>query len=228
MSILDWAKEEIEIAKAFEGKDTAECEFDYGCACYDSALKAFESLRDDGHSGMSIQITRNILNRLIDGKPLRPIEDIPEVWGDGEYDVDRGCTTYRCKRMSALFKYVYDDGHIEYWDVDRYYCCDINTGTTFTGGLARKIIHEMYPIAMPYWPTKPYKVMCEECLTNQANGDFDTVGILQIVEPTGEQIIIDRFFKEAETDFVEINKLEYQARLKMAEELENSQVKPSL
>ena len=28
--------------------------WDYGCACYESALKAFESLCEDGHSGYSI------------------------------------------------------------------------------------------------------------------------------------------------------------------------------
>ena len=42
---------------------------EYGCACYRSALKAFNSLMEDEHSGMSIiGITRNILNRLIAGK----------------------------------------------------------------------------------------------------------------------------------------------------------------
>lgn len=39
-------------------------EFDYGCACYESALKAFESLLEDGHSGFSIKITQSILDRL--------------------------------------------------------------------------------------------------------------------------------------------------------------------
>lgn len=43
-------------------------------------MRAFESLLGDGHSGMSIGITKNILNRLIDGKPLTPIEDTEDVW----------------------------------------------------------------------------------------------------------------------------------------------------
>ena len=32
------------------------------------------------HSGFSIGITMNILNRLVQCKPLTPIEDTPDVW----------------------------------------------------------------------------------------------------------------------------------------------------
>ena len=80
MSMLDWAKREVEIACNKENPDRKEGEFDYGCACYESALKAFESLCDDGHSGCSIGFTKAILNRLIDGMPLTPIEDIDDIW----------------------------------------------------------------------------------------------------------------------------------------------------
>ena len=37
-------------------------------------------LLDDEHSGLSIQITKMILDKLIDGKALTPIEDVPESW----------------------------------------------------------------------------------------------------------------------------------------------------
>ena len=70
MSLLDWAKNEIEIACKKERGSAPNNEWDYGCACYESALKAFECLCEHGHSGMSIGITKNILNRLIDGKCL--------------------------------------------------------------------------------------------------------------------------------------------------------------
>lgn len=71
MSMMEWAKREVEIASKRERGDKPESEWDYGCACYDSALKAFESLCGDGHSGFSIGITKGILNRLIERKPLR-------------------------------------------------------------------------------------------------------------------------------------------------------------
>lgn len=66
MSMMEWAKREVEIASKRERGDKPESEWDYGCACYDSALKAFESLCGDGHSGFSIGITKGILNRLIE------------------------------------------------------------------------------------------------------------------------------------------------------------------
>ena len=70
MSMIEWAKREIEIAQKRERGNASDGEWDYGGTCYDSAFKAFQSLCEDGHSGMSIGFTKNILNRLIDGKPL--------------------------------------------------------------------------------------------------------------------------------------------------------------
>ena len=84
MSMSEWAKKEVEIACKMENpnieldENGMPKEFDYGCSCYGSALKAFKSLCEDGHSGMSIGFTKQILNRLIDGKPLTPIEDAEE------------------------------------------------------------------------------------------------------------------------------------------------------
>ena len=88
MSMKEWAESEIAIACKRERGDASEGEWDYGCACYESAYKAFLSLLEDEHSGMSIGFTKAILNRLIDGKPLTPIEDTPDVWnevGDNQY-----------------------------------------------------------------------------------------------------------------------------------------------
>ena len=41
MNTLEWAKNEIAIASKRERGNKPENECDYGCACYDSALKAF-------------------------------------------------------------------------------------------------------------------------------------------------------------------------------------------
>lgn len=77
----DWAAREVALASQKE-RESAEDkdDWDYGVACYESALRAYRSLERDGHSGMSIQITKSILNRLIDGKCLTPIEDDPDIW----------------------------------------------------------------------------------------------------------------------------------------------------
>lgn len=223
--ILEWAKREVEIACKKENPNRKEGEFDYGCGCYASALKAFERLTEDGHSGFSIKMTQAILNRLIDGKPLTPIEDTDDVWNAVSLFNDDKVKIYQSKRMSALFKYVYEDGTIRYSSNDSCYCVDINDQkNTYSSGMVRKIIEKMFPITMPYMPGKPIKVYCEEFLTDEKNGDFDTVGVLYALkEENGEQkrIEINRFFREPFENeegseefpiYVEISKEEYEDR----------------
>ena len=102
---LDWAEREVAIACKKENPNKKDGEFDYGCACYESALKAFKSLCDDGHSGFSIKMTQEILNRLINGQPLTPIEDTDDIWYE-RHHYKEGNKLYQCKRMSSLFKDV--------------------------------------------------------------------------------------------------------------------------
>ena len=124
-NMLEWAKREIELACKRERGNRPRDEFDYGCACYASALKAFKSLPRDGHSGMSIGYTKHILDRLLDGKVLTPIEDTPDIWNDcARYEYEIGYSTQQCKRMSSLFKYIYDDGTVKYKDINRFVCAD--------------------------------------------------------------------------------------------------------
>lgn len=216
MSMTEWAKREIEIAckrerRLSEKKD----DWDYGVACYESAYRAFKSLMDDNHSGLSLSITRRILNRLIDGNPLTPIEDSPDIWyGNSALDeADYSC--YQCERMSSLFKYVYHDGSIKYKDTDRVvsvYSEEPNAIRWHNGFICR-IIDEMYPITMPYSPfNKQYVVHCKESLSDPKNGDYDTLAVLYVVTPTGERESIDRFFKEEDRSWVEISKEEYEER----------------
>ena len=214
MSMLTWAEKEIEIACKRERGDSPPEEFDYGCACYESALKAFKSLIGDRHSGASIGITKHVLNRLIDGKPLTPIEDTPDMWNDiSDRNVEEGYVCFQCKRMSSLFKYVYTDGTVKYRDIYRCHGVDINNPDyTFSTGLVTKIIDEMFPIAMPYSPGKAMAVYCEDFLTDKKNGDFDTRGIFYAINPDGEKIEINRFFKESEDGWDEIDETEYNER----------------
>jgi len=120
-SMSSWAEKEVEIACKHERGDTPDGEWDYGCACYESALKAYKSLMGDDHSGFSIGLTKQILNRLIEGKPLTPIEDTDDIWNNLSrfWDGDDKYTSYQCKRMSSLFKYVYADGTVKYKDINK-------------------------------------------------------------------------------------------------------------
>ena len=60
----EWAEKEIEMACKKENPEWDGKSFDYGCSCYQSALKAYKSLEKDEHSGCSWNITKNILIRL--------------------------------------------------------------------------------------------------------------------------------------------------------------------
>lgn len=222
-NMLDRAKREVEIACKKENPNRKEGEFDYGCACYESALKAFESLCEDKYSGFSITMTQSILNRLIDGQPLTPIEDTDDIWEKCHRPKD-GPEVYQCKRMSSLFKYIYADGTIKYSDVDHSYCVSIHdSNNTYSSGLVRRIIDEMFPITMPYMPGRPIKVYCEDFLTDKKNGDFDTVGVFYAIKTEDgnqERIEINRFFREPEGDEegsqIEISKEEYYERKEAA------------
>lgn len=213
MSMTDWAENEVRIACERErsASKTPEGEWDYGCACYESALKAYKCLMEDGHSGMSFSITRKILNRLMRGQPLTSIEDTEDVWNFICVNED-GSEGYQCKRMSSLFKDVYPDGTVKYKDVDRYYVTYAeNSNTTWKNGFVMRIVDELFPITMPYIPGEPIKVVCEEFLVDPKNGDYDTVGILYAMKD-GEKTAINRFLAEKDGKMVEIQETEYQKR----------------
>ena len=163
---------------------------------------------------MSMSITQHILNRLIDGKPLTPIEDDEDMWNEVG-GINKGYTIYQCRRMSSLFKYVYDDGTVTYSDIDRFACVDVETGHTYHSGLVDRILNKLYPITMPYYPRSPFKVYCNECLTSPENGDFDTVAILYLITPQNEKVTIEKFYKESDEGWIEISEDEFNQRVEL-------------
>lgn len=214
MDIMEWARKEVEIFYEREKGNMSFSEYDYMCACYESALKALESLVSDNHSGMSIGVTQNVLNRLIDKKPLTPIEDTDDIWEACEHVKECCKATYRCKRMSSLFKDVLKDGTVIYLDVGRVYAIDIDhPETIYYSSLVAGVINEMFPITIPYMPGEPIKVCCEDFSIDNPDGNFDVMGIFYAIETeNGEQNIIEinRFFKEnLDGEWTEINRDEY-------------------
>ena len=227
MSMTTWAEKEVEIAckREREASDNKE-EWDYGCACYESALKALKSLAEDGHSGYSMSITKHILNRLIDGKPLTPIEDSDDMWNETSRMRD-GYRTFQCKRMSSLFKYVYEDGTVKYSDINRVVCVNFDDHSNcWSNGFINRLIDELYPIAMPYMPgSKQYEVYCKEFLTDRKNGDFDTLAVLCVKLPDGTVKDIYRYFKDIPNGWEEIDAYEYMSRVNMHDEREEKEKK---
>lgn len=218
MTQSQWAKNEVALACKRELADPdakQDRREDYGCSCYASALRAYRCLMKDGHSGSSIVYTRNILMRLLTGRPLTPIEDTPDVWSNVSdiSGVNGEEANYQCTRMSSLFKYVYADGTVKYKDVDS--CFAVNVGNekaTYHSSLVQKIMDELWPIKMPYNPGKQTKFVCEEFLVDPKNGDYDTVGILRAQRPNGDWVDVNQYYKEVDHEWIRIGLAEYHER----------------
>ena len=225
MNMIDWAEQECRIACKNENPeyDFDSDDFDYGCSCYKSALKAYKSLCEDEHSGASFGFTRNILIRLMEGHPLTPIrdedffigrEEMPSLLSS-DYLKERGLKSeLQCPRMSSLFRTETLDGKVTYHDIDRCYFVNIeNHSDTYSSN--SDFLDEMFPITMPYMPNKgKYKIYTQTFLTDKANGDFDTKGILYVITPEGEKVDINIYKAERNNKIIDITKEEYEERLK--------------
>lgn len=224
MSLREWAENEVKIACKRENPDWDGKSFDYGCSCYQSALKAYKSLLEDEHSGMSFSLTRNILERLMRSLPLTSITDedfnnCANIESDEDLKHDGLASYKQCPRMSSLFRIESIDGTVKYHDVDRVVC--FTSGEYFGShfGFVSNLIDEMYPIKMPFYPEPtPYKVFIEEFLVDPKNGDFDTVGIFYGITPSGEKFEMNKFYTTIDDEFVECTKSEYDNLKKKAED----------
>ena len=225
--VPNWAENECRIACKRENPnfDFDSDEFDYGCGCYKSALKAYNSLMEDGHSGMSFSFTKNILIRLMNRLPLTPITD------EDFFSVERGTEDWpaepdewlkehalksdlQCPRMTSLFRQEKLDGTITYHDNNRAYFIDIDN-PSWTYHTSTDFLDEMFPITMPYYPhVMPYEIYTQEFLTDKKNGDFDTKAILYMISPEGEKIELNIFEAEVDKKWVKITKEEYIERFK--------------
>ena len=221
MSMYEWAERECRIACKKENPDFNfdSKDFDYGCSCYKSALKAYKSLCKDGHSGASFNFTRRILERLMDGQPLTPITD-EDFKGEDSICSDKDLTSrglkseIQCQRMSSLFRRETLDGKVSYSDIDRAYCINIENPSDTYSSAKDQVVDEFFPITMPYMPEKgKYKVYCQTFLVDKKNGDFDTQAILYFITPDGKRVDVNRYQTEKDGKMVDITREEYEALL---------------
>lgn len=222
MSMYDWARQEVQLAKA-ELKRNKNDEAQYMIACYDSALRAYEKLTKDGHTGMSFAITRGILEKLMHEIPLMPIENKEIMWIQ-VYDRENEAT-FQHKRMPSLFKKVNKKtGAIQFSDINRILCKNpVDTSSAyFSNGFITKIIDGMFPIEFPYMPTKEkYVAYVTEFLMDPVNGDFDTMNLISVKLPTGEVRPINLYYKEENGRWSLITQDEWIGRKKKAFERKN-------
>ncbi len=208
--MCEWAKREVEIACKDENLERKESKFDYGRACYESALKAYTSLREDSRKGISLYYARHILNRLIDGYPLTPIEDTEDVWTEILSSRGQETKQYQCERRFSLFKYVHSDGTVTYDDWES--ACVV-ANLTFPGySVCQSIVKSMFPITFPYMPTGPVKVYVDDFTAGHREEDCKIMGVRYIRKPNGEKFRVERYFEETESGWVEIDINTYNQR----------------
>ena len=208
MTTEERAEREVELACKKENPNWDGKSFDYGCACYQSALKAYKSLCEDDHSGASFNITKNILIRLMNDLPLKPITDddflgVKPDWDDSKYLEKNGLKSHlQCPRMFSLSRKETLDGEITYSDVDRVVFHDANGDGWWHNGYATEIVDELFPIIMPYYPkVEKYKVYGEtfyivdgEDKTAENVGTYNRVKIYYVITPDKERIEINKEF----------------------------------
>lgn len=202
----NWAENEIELYKQKNNLD------EYYSMCLDSALRVYEVMCDEGHSGTSWSMTVPILEKLLRCENLTPLTGEDDEWNDVALDDKE--TVYQNKRRSSLFKYVAKDGTIRYSYTGRITCVNENGICSHFGFVSEIAEQYIPPIIFPTLLKDRYYVHIVESLYDKENGgDFDTLAIKTIESNAFPTTEIRRYFKEENDGFVEIKAYEYYARM---------------
>lgn len=217
MSMIDWARREVSLIRDIE-KRRLECwEFEEVAECYDAALEAFESLLQPRPMYLDMDTTKNILNRLLNYKPLSPIEDIDDEWEDAvviRESSGKQQVRYIHKRMESLYKYINANGSVGFIDLSQFQFVSLDSSALYPCDFLREVVGKMYPISMPYTPMDgPITVYVQQFLVDQRNKDFDTMMILYVVKPDGVRYDVNRYFRKGKGPWFEIGSNEYIKRL---------------
>lgn len=185
---VGWAENEIRLAK--KGA------YWYTNAQLDAAYEAYKNLVETDRTGNMAIGVPEIINRLLERKPLTPIHNIPEEWEE-LWDI-KSYKLYRSNRMLSLYKFVYEDGTVEVIDVNRVLFVDITTRDTIRSYLCFKALNRLYPIELPYYPPIGYFRVYGD-LIDRANG---IIKCHYLVEPGGSKVKLDKsnwiFYEEKE------------------------------
>lgn len=179
------------------------CFHGYVDGCLDSALKAYKSLTEDGHSGMSFNITRSILEQLLHEIPLTPIEDVPEVWNSCHelYDSHAKEQHFQNNRRFSLFKDIDANGNVTYRDNDNDVLDEIHLKDGHVSCLCSnrtiKILQYFLPEALeikfPYVPPRyQYRVKLSENL-DDTSSDRDYNYLSYIQKPNFDRLTINKY-----------------------------------
>lgn len=112
-NLVDFANKELDLAGLMD-QDS-----DYDGMLGQATIELVKTFADQGHSGMSADLVRDLFNRLSNYQPLTAITDNPDDWMEiGEQDprtpTGQGAV-WQCKRNPSLFS---EDGGKTYYNID--------------------------------------------------------------------------------------------------------------
>lgn len=208
-TITDWAENEINIAMNSHSNKEMEV---YMNGCYKSALKAYRSLKEDGHSGASIQCTRYILDRLIQGLPLTPITEDDFKDEDGNLIKDEDALvegTIQCPRYASLFRREEADGTVRYRDHNQYVFSISGCYGVWAGYC--NFYERENPITLPYFPANGHATIYVDEYSKdmtKTSDRYDVRHFFKVKEVDGSIRDVDVWEIEENNSFKEIGKQE--------------------
>lgn len=223
-----WAEKEISLASEYnceyedEDGSIVECGYESRTKHLEIAMKMFRNIPEGCEPlDFEMESIKCILNQLMSGKPLTPIEDTKDVWVS--VDIKNDSKTFQCRRMKSLFKEIKEDGSVIYNDETRYHAIWI--GHERMGWLHEKVVdkvmNELYPITMPYMPSDiGYRVYVEAFKADYKSESIDTIGIIYTITPDNKRKSINRYFSIKKRKYIEISQEKYLRRKKNHEYLE--------
>lgn len=196
--------------------------------CYkmvvNEAVKIFNELEDLQHTEESKVMVKRFLSRLIEDKPLSPIEDSDDMWDEvgSHAGEDSEVTLYINKRLRILYRRevrdIKKDVLIEktYHDPTRVTCINTIDGKEVILSLVNDYVDEHFPIKFPYFPTDKYTVGVT--MFNHKNHledcKEDTICIETIIDPDHKVIVPNVYYALNEKrDWCRICNSDYYKRL---------------
>ena len=98
MNLIQYAKTELKLGGFFDKGEDGLYDGEIGPA----VMELIKVFAEQGHSGMSASIVRNLFNKLANYKPLGPITGKDDEWADEALSND--VPYYQNRRLSSVFK----------------------------------------------------------------------------------------------------------------------------
>lgn len=223
---IEWAKREIDILKEnlFKGYDENSDEekhnFENKIRVLDSCYDFVSKIRSCDNDLMA-SLAKNIVVRLLETKPLTPVGDTEDEW------LQIAPYKYVDERLPGFFKKIdkMNTDNVTYHHNDRVICHNIETNEFYGFGLVNRVIDEMFPIVVPYYPYGQHIVKISEHLipslinekSKGGDPDFNVIAIHNVIRPDYGPCEINRYFREPKKgeepnygNWVEIDADEYQ------------------